>query len=170
MRPLFVIGTLIVGCLGGYFGSPLLSPGAETVLVTTYTVLAGILVAVIVILGDPSLLPIGTWRDAEQHRNKIEARLIRHAWLFALYLFTVGLIFLSSMLSSSKEHWAQELNGWTKVVYLGLAIWAFLLSLALPKMTMDVQRERIDAEIERRRKREGINGGTSGGGSGQPPA
>lgn len=146
-----------VGC--SYYAAPFAYDNREVVsiFVTVYSVLAGFLVAVIAILGDPALLPSGSWQKAENHREAIERRLIRHTWLFGLYLVTIAVIFVSALLRDAPETVVSEsIKHWMTRVYIGLGVAAFLLSLALPKMLMNVQRARVDAEIERRRGETGI--------------
>lgn len=70
----------MLGAVGSYFAAPFAYDNREAVgiFVTVYSVFAGFLVAVIAILGDPALLPSGSWQKAENHREAIENRLIRH--------------------------------------------------------------------------------------------
>ncbi|MER8456287.1 hypothetical protein [Mesorhizobium sp. M0965] len=127
------------------------------IFVTVYTVLAGFLVAVITVLGDPSLLPSGSWKSAEGHRQAIEDRLIRHTWLFVLYLLTIGVIFVGTLLSKAPEAVvSSDTKSIIAHIHLALGVTAFILTLGMPKMLMDVQRKRVDAEIDRRRSEAGI--------------
>ncbi|TIT67766.1 MAG: hypothetical protein E5W90_07790 [Mesorhizobium sp.] len=159
MRALFIIGSFIVGILvsrswGEYVVG---NESAIGIFVTVYTVLAGFLVAVITVLGDPSLLPSGSWRSAEGHRQAIENRLIRHTWLFVLYLVTIGVIFVGALLSKAPNTViSDDTKSIIAHVHLALGVTAFLLTLGMPKMLMDIQRKRVDAEIDRRRSEAGI--------------
>ena len=51
-----------------------------------------------------------------------------------------------------------EFKMWFARGYLFFGVAAFMFSLALPKTLMAVQQARVDEEIERRRKAEGIGG------------
>jgi len=159
MRAAFIVVSFILGAVAAYYGEPLIygNQDAIDIFVTVYSVFAGFLVAVITILGDPALLPAGSWQTAENSRAKIEARLIRHTWLFALYLVTIALIFISALIAKAPiDLIGDDARHWMARAYLALGVAAFILSLALPKMLMDVQRARVDAEIERRRDDAGI--------------
>ena len=162
MRGLYILGSLAIGAVCSYYAAPFAYDNREAVsiFVTVYSVFAGFLVAVIAILGDPALLPSGSWQKAENHREAIENRLIRHTWLFGLYLVTIAVIFVSALLRDAPEAVVPEsVKHWMTRIYIGLGVAAFLLSLALPKMLMNVQRARVDAEIERRRGGTGIQPG-----------
>lgn len=156
MRGFLLAIALILGAVGAHFVTPLLTEGAASIIVTVFTVLAGFIVGIIVLVGDPSLLPPGDWKEAETHRDLVEKRLIRHAWLFGLYLVTIGFVFLSVVVNGKSSEAPDWVKYWSSAVSAWLAISSFLLSLALPKMMMDMQRDRVNREIEVRRKRQGI--------------
>ena len=160
MRAAFILMSFAVGVFVSYsYGEYIVdNEAAIGIFVTVYTVLAGFLVAVITVLGDPSLLPSGDWRAAELHRDELEARLIRHTWLFTLYLATIGLIFVGALLSKAPVDIVSDgVKFWIARTHLALGVAAFVLTLAMPKMLMDIQRKRVDAEIERRRSDAGIS-------------
>lgn len=159
MRALFVLLCFIIGGFVSYFAAPFIydNDDAVGIFVTVYTVFAGFLVAVIAVLGDPTLLPAGSWRAAENQRRAMERRLIRHTYLFVLYLITIGVIFVGTLLKDAPaEIISVSVKQWISRTHLFLGVSAFLLSLALPKMLMDLQRTRTEAEIEKRRADAGI--------------
>ena len=145
----------ILSLLASYLGQPLIhgNEQAVDVIVTVFSVLAGFLVAIIAIVGDPVLLPPGTWRAAELERGKLNRRLIRHKWLFTLYLITLGLVFFALLLKDKDPNVVL----WLERGFLFFGVFAFVLSLALPGSLMKVQRERIDAVIEHRRKEDSVH-------------
>lgn len=145
---------IVLSAIVSYFGQPLIhqNDGATNVIVTVFSVLAGFLVAIIAIVGDPVLLPPGTWRAAELEREKLDHRLVRHKWLFIGYLLTLAVIFIALLVSKTFPVWGV----WFERLFLFLATFSFLLSLQLPSALMQVQRERIDAVIEHRRTLDGI--------------
>ncbi len=140
--------------LGAFYGQPYIHGNSEAtnIIVTVFSILAGFLVAVITIIGDPSALPSGSWRLARLSSDQVYIRLTRHKLLFLVYLLTLLLIFLNSLIKG--EFPAFEL--WTERIYLFLAIAAFTLSFQLPSALMDLHTERIEHEITARRKLEGI--------------
>lgn len=137
-----------------YFAQPLVhgNDSAMNIMVTVFSVLAGFLVAIIAIVGDPVLLPPGTWKAAEMERSKLSSRLERHKLLFSLYLITLALIFFAVLLP---ETYPKILMG-VEMSFLFFGVLAFTVSLRLPGSLIQVQRERIDAIIEHRRSEDGI--------------
>jgi hypothetical protein len=121
------------------------------------TVFAGFLVAIITILGDPGMIPSGSWRVAELRRNNIEARLITHIWLFVFYLISIGFLFAGALLNKAPEALvSMEWKIWIERLYLFFGVSSFLLTFALPIALLRFQLGRIDAEIDRRRREAGI--------------
>jgi hypothetical protein len=143
------IFAVVSGLLVSYYAQPLVHNNDEAVnvIVTVFSVLAGFLVAIIAIIGDPMLIPPGSWRAAELGSHNLTRRLLRHKWLFIIYLLSLGLIFISVLLKSA----CTELVVWIERVYLFLSSVAFICSLWLPGTLMRMQKERIDHEIEHRR-------------------
>jgi lysylphosphatidylglycerol synthetase-like protein (DUF2156 family) len=168
-RPIFIGVCAIIGAIGAYYWQPYIDPNSDAVLIviTVFTVFAGFLVAIIAILGDPALLPEGSWRAAEVRRDTVERRLIWHSWLFTAYLITIALLFIGVVLSKAQLYpnhlWIKD---WVERGYLFVGITSFLFSFALPWTMMTIQRRRVDAEIERRRQQVGIGSGDPA----EPPA
>lgn len=137
------------GVLVGLFGDRFFSGNddATQVIVTVFSILAGFLIAVMSLLGDQSILP-GSWRISAASKKAIETKLIRHKWLFYLYLLTLAVIFVSTLIAEELPKW----NCYLEKVYFGLATTAFLLSFRLPSSLMSVQMDRIDAVIGMRKK------------------
>ncbi|MBG6158234.1 putative membrane protein [Labrenzia sp. EL_159] len=156
MRLLFIFLCAIGAAIGAYFGQPLVGGNSEaiTIIITVLSVFAGFLVAIVTILGDPAMIPGGTWRKAEVRRDGVEASLIRHSWLFVVYLLAIGFLFSGVLLSTAPVSDCVKL--WFERFYLFLGIFAFFLTFALPSMLYKVQMGRLDAEIERRRQKAGI--------------
>ena len=148
-RVALVATSVLVAFPAAYFGQPLIHNNSDAIniIVTVFSILAGFLIAIIAIVGDPVLLPPGTWRAAEQERGKLTRRLVRHKWLFLLYLITLGLIFVAVLLKSTNA----TVSLWLERAFLFFAACSFFLSMILPGSLMKVQRERIDAVIEHRK-------------------
>lgn len=120
---------------------------AANVIVTVFSILAGFLIAIMSLLGDQSVLP-GSWKMASVQRQVIRNKLIRQKWLFYVYLTTLLLIFTASLICT--EYPVTTI--WLEHIYLGLAVFAFLLSFRLPATLMEVQTDRVDAVVGARRK------------------
>jgi hypothetical protein len=145
---------VILSCEGAYLAKPLMLENSEalSVIVTAYSILAGFLVGIITMIGDPKSLPSGSWQVARLSSEIIYRRLKRHRFLFTAYLATIALIFLSILLK--KNH--SDINAFVEYSYLFLAIFCFLYSLKLPSTLMQLQEERIEEEIKARRRLDGI--------------
>lgn len=145
----FAIATLV----SAVFLTNLLHPyihnnqDAINVIVTVFSILAGFLVAVITLIGDPQSLPQGSWQVAQLGSARTYNRLTRKKWLFILYLLTLTLVFLSVLIKGNFP----DIEPWLEKAYLFLAISALILSFRLPSALMQLQQERIEQEIEHRR-------------------
>jgi len=136
----------IVAC----HGQPLIhgNEQAVNVIVTVYSILAGFLVAIIAIVGDPLLVPSGSWRIAEGNRHKTIQRLTRHKYLFYIYLLSLGFVFASALFKNCHP----SVTVWLERIFLFLSIFAFAMSLCLPSALMKMQQERCDSIIETKKK------------------
>lgn len=143
------------GGLGSYFCQPLIhgNQDAINVIVTVFSILAGFLVAVITLVGDPKSLPTGSWQVARLGSDLTYNRLIRHKWLFKAYLITLFLIFLSIIIKGKYETFQYILE----YTYMFFSTISCILSFKLPSALIELQQERIEHEIAERRKNEGIS-------------
>lgn len=150
----FAIAIILYSGAGAYWGQPLIhgNDNAVNIIVTVFSVLAGFLVAVITIIGDPSSLPSGGWQRARLGSEVLYNRLTRHRLLFTMYLLTLLFIFIASLMRGK----VVMLDIWIERIYLFFAISAFTLSFQLPTSLMNLHKERIEHEIESRREMEGI--------------
>lgn len=148
---IFAIGS---GILAGLKGQPLIHNNAQAIniIVTVFSVLAGFLVAIMTIIGEPGSLLGKSWRVYEINRKNVFTRLVRQKWLFYLYLTTLGVIFVASLVKTVSP----ELTIWLERIYLGGATMAFILSLGLPAALLNIQLERHDAIIAAKRKSSNI--------------
>lgn len=96
----FGIMVILFGGLGSYFGQPYIHNNSEAIniIVTVFSILAGFLIAVITLVGDPASLPSGSWRKARFASDIIYERLEKHKMLFLAYLMTLSLIFLDVLI------------------------------------------------------------------------
>ena len=145
---------IAIGALAATYLQPLIHGNKEAtnVIVTVFSILAGFLIAIIAIIGDPVLLPPGTWQAAELERGKLNRRLSRHKWLFVAYLITLMLVFVSFLFTKTYP----ALTTYLERAYLFFGAFSFVLSFQLPWVLMKVQSERIDSWIEHRRATDGI--------------
>ena len=159
MRIAFFVACIIFSALGAYYGEPFMGDKTDPilVLVTVFTVFAGFLVAIITVLGDPSMLPPGSWRTAENRRDEIEARLIRHTYLLVLYLVVLVLLFVGVIAKNAPDTVISAVaKVWITRTYLFFGIASFVATFALPASLLKLQMARADADIEQRRLKDGI--------------
>lgn len=148
----YAAAVILYSGAGAYFGQPLIhgNDNAINIIVTVFSILAGFLVAIITIIGDPSSLPSGGWQRARLGSEVLYNRLTRHRLLFLLYLTTLLLIFVASLIKGK----VIILDTWIERIYLFFSIAAFSLSFQLPTSLMNLHKERIEHEIESRRERD----------------
>lgn len=150
----YFIVSLIFGIIAGYQGQPLIHNNSQAIniIVTVFSVLAGFLVAIMTIIGEPGASFGKSWRACEKNRKNVFARLVRQKWMFYLYLSTLGIIFLTSLVKDISP----VLTVWLERIYLGGATTAFLLSLGLPASLLNIQLERHETIIKAKRNKDGI--------------
>lgn len=129
------------------------SDWALRMLATALSILAGILLAVITLLGDPRSLYPGSWRVASAHRRQIRRALNRFAMLFWLYLGVIALALTTTMLEAYETTalgvcWV----GWVKHIALSIGVVALLWSFSLPSTIRTAQLARLDREVEKRKE------------------
>jgi hypothetical protein len=131
------------------YGEPLIKDNEDAagVVTTVFSILAGFLIAIMSVLGDPSLILPGSWRKAEIQRSMISARLIRQKWLFYLYLITLTSVFAATLVKGPFPELASIIDR----LYLALAVVSFILSFGLPSSLMAIQLERVEAVIQSRK-------------------
>lgn len=162
MKLLFIFSCFAFAAVAAYYCQPYIGDNSDvfTIIITVCTVFAGFLVAIISILGDPSLVPEGSWRQAELRRENIERRIIWHNYLFALYLLTIALVFFAAVLKKVPDTMTSHtLKEWIERAYLFFGVGAFMLSFALPFSLHKLQMDRLEREIQRRRHAAGLKDG-----------
>lgn len=92
----YTVAVVLWGALGAYYAKPLIAGNQDAinVIVTVFSILAGFLVALIAMIGDPKSLPSGGWQVAQLGSDLTYNRLNRQKWMFYIYLIALVLIFL----------------------------------------------------------------------------
>lgn len=141
----------------GYYGQPFVHGNDEArgVIVDVFAILAGFLITVMTILGEPGLFRGRTWRSDAVRRSNVYRRLVRHKWLFVTYLLVLGLVFVTAV--AAKKYPKDIAVIRLESFYLGLATFAFIYSLMLPSRLMNIQLARFDELVESRKKGSGGN-------------
>lgn len=123
---------------------------ALRLLATVLSILAGFLMAVIAILGDPRGLFTGSWRVASAHARQIKKVLDRSVLLFYVYLVTIAATFFSTILGSYTAD--PSLERWGKHLALGFGCAALIWSFGLPTVIKKALVERLRDEVDERKK------------------
>jgi hypothetical protein len=155
------IAFCIIGAgAAAYYAQPAAekNPDLILIIITVFAIFAGFLIAIITIIGDPVMIPEGSWRVSELGRDRMEGRLLWHIILFCLYLATIGLLFVGVVLEKTLQD-GSLWKLWIERAYLFFGIVSFLLTFMLPASLLEMQRARYDAETERRRRLAGIADG-----------
>lgn len=157
MRAIFILGCMLAGAFAAYFGQPSVHKNSDLILIiiTVFTVFAGFLIAIITIIGDPIMIPHGSWTKAELRRDAMISRLNWHVGLLICYLLTIGLLFAAVVLERALDEHNLWLV-WVERLCLFVGVTSFLFTFALPAALVQMQSARYDAEIERRRRESGI--------------
>jgi uncharacterized protein YjeT (DUF2065 family) len=125
-----------------------LSDDALNGIIGLFSILAGVLVAVISIVGDPSMLLPGNWRVGFEHAKDIQDKIARFSYLFSLYIFIVFLVIISQIVKVVNIEQKDIIFN----ILTFVSMFGFLLSLPLPFSLMSIQKERMNEEIKRRKK------------------
>ncbi len=151
-RIAFFLLVVTIAAFAGFYGQPLLHDNKDAVgvIVNVFSILAGFLVAIMTLLGEPSLFSDQSWRADAVKRSNVYKRLVRHKWLFITYLLVLGLVFASTLIT--KKYPNADFVIWLERAYLGLACYAFIMSLILPSRLMNLQLARYDELIEQKKK------------------
>lgn len=151
-RIAYFVFAVLIGATVGYYGQPLIHGNNEAVgvIVNVFSILAGFLVTIMTLLGEPGLFHGRTWRSDAVKKSNTYRRLTRHKWLFITYLTVLALVFTSTLLTKKMPD--HPVVMWIERIYLAAAVLAFLMSLALPHRLMNLQLARFDEMVDSRRK------------------
>jgi NhaP-type Na+/H+ or K+/H+ antiporter len=162
MRHIVFILCLSFGVVTAWLAQPYVhdNSDAKTTIVTVLTVLAGFMIAIITVLGDPASIPEGSWRTVEVRRDNIENKIIRHAWLFVWYLASIAFLFIGMIVSKIPRNdvWQPLQDNWELIqkiidwIYITTGVTSFMLSFTLPFSLRKIQMERLRIEAERRKR------------------
>ena len=165
---LFII--IMVSIVLAKFLQPYINTDALDVLVNIYSILAGFIVGVIALIGDPTTMPSGDWVQAEKSLKNTMNRLKGTRNLLYVYLMTLFLIFVYKMGSvefgidllksidfeGDPEQEIKSIKKQTEFFILFFAFVALFYSFKLPSKLFAIQQFRVEEEIKRRRREDNI--------------
>lgn len=150
-RGCYILSCLLVAIFVGWKWGHLLmmSEGVLGNIVSVFSILAGVLVAVISIIGDPSMLIPGNWRVGYEHAKDVQKRIGQFSHLFALYIITLIILLVAIVVKDA------ELNELEIIfpILTGLVTFGLLVSVPLSYSLMGIQKDRMQQENKRRRNK-----------------
>ncbi|WP_283627787.1 hypothetical protein [Shewanella baltica] len=169
-KTIYLLLTIVFSGIFAVLLQPFLTDKALDVLVNIYSILAGFLVGVIALIGDPSSLPTGSWRVAENATQNTFRKLRSTKNLLYVYLLTLFAIFSYKLLAVphaldviKTTHWGlfilpylSDFKVFVEQVILFLSFIAFSYSFTLPNSLFNIQKARVEKEIENRREQANI--------------
>lgn len=169
-KTIYLLLTIISSVTLSVLFQPLLTNNALDVLVNIYSILAGFLIGVIALIGDPSSLPSGSWRIAEISTQNTFRKLRNTKNLLYVYLLTLFAIFAYKLVAVPETleiikgiplgvKLIPYLSGLKDIVERGilfLSFVAFSYSFTLPNSLFSIQKKRVEKEIEDRREQANI--------------
>lgn len=148
-RGIYIIISVILSVYIGWKWGVCLSDASKTIshIIQVFSILAGVLVAVISIIGDPSMLLPGNWRVSFESAKDNQVKIARFAHLFTIYLLAILFALISIFWIEAQMPLYPPLFQ----LLLGFSVLAILLSLSLPYSLMAIQRNRMQSETDARR-------------------
>lgn len=144
-RITWIVCSLVAsGALTYFFRETLTNkPEILGVVAAIFSILAGVLIAVISILGDPSMLLDQSWRHSYLSAQETQRKIHRQTDVFIIYVLLLVSLFAFMLCPT-----ALPLYAWLQGVTFFLTVLAFLASLTLPFILRSIQKDRLDRVIK----------------------
>lgn len=123
-----------------------------TVIAAVFSILAGVLIAVVSILGDPGMLMDQSWRHNYLASREIQRKLHRNIDIFVLYVLLLAALFAFAMADRDQNAFAYV---FLQNTVFFLCTLGFMASISLPFTLVNIQRQRLDAAIRSAQARSG---------------
>jgi len=138
-----------------YFGDDFrLSEKPSEYIGVVFSILAASLFAVVSIIGDPSMIVSGNSRHAWENGKVLQKEMQKFNILIIWYLLTLGFLVVSEV----AEHSKYANFYWTTSALVFFATSGFLFSLFVPFDFAQIQRRRLQQEINARSAKVSTNG------------
>lgn len=147
-RILYAVIGVAVSLLLAYFFSDRLKNGADIIsyVATVFSILAGVVIAVVSILGEPSMIAESSWRKDFLAARETQRKIHRHTDLFVVYIILLATLFLFSLTDPS-----DKIYRYTQFASFALICLSFWMSLSLPYSLKHIQKKRMDNAIDAKR-------------------
>jgi len=127
-----------------FFGSGLSNePDVLSFIATIFSILAGVLIAVISILGDPSMLLDQSWRHSYLSATETQRKIHRQTDIFIVYVVLLISLFAFMLVDPTSR-----LYPYMQHATFFLTVLAFIASLTLPFSLRAIQKTRLDKAID----------------------
>lgn len=123
-------------------------PDVLGIVATIFSIFAGVLIAVISILGDPSMLLDHSWRHSYLSAQETQRNLHRQTDIFILYVILLVAVFVFMICDQEGRVFVYV----QRCVFFLISL-AFFGSLSLPFTLKEIQRARLDRVINQMRNR-----------------
>ncbi len=142
-----IIGTVMAVAIASivtYFFGSLLKNEADVLsfIASIFSILAGVLIAVISILGDPSMLLDHSWRHSYLSAAETQRKIHRQTDIFIVYVSLLISLFVFMLVDP-----AGDLYWYIQHLSFFLTTLAFMASLSLPYTLRAIQKTRLDRAV-----------------------
>lgn len=148
---------MMISSLVSFLGKDSISGNQDalSLLINFYSILTGVLVAIITIIGDPSeILNSRNWREAFYKTKEPSSQLIKTCCLFYCYLITLLLIFINFIIPLKNY---ENIKSAIEYSYTFFASIALIWSFNLPIMLVKYQQSKLDNAVKEKRKMDGLS-------------
>lgn len=149
------LSVLASGVATYFFGDMLSNdPDVLGVIAAIFSILAGVLIAVVSILGDPSMLLDQSWRHSYLSAEETQRKIHRQTDVFLIYVVLLITLFAFMLCVESSDVYRP-----LQLATFFLTTLAFFASLSLPFTLRAIQKTRLDRAIAHLKN--GKQGGSS---------
>ena len=124
------------------------------IIATVGSIFAGMMLAIMTLLGDPKNLLAGNWRVASFHRRHTGTSLDIMVGLFWIYLLAIALTLMAAVFDTYMDDLCivkPEWIAWAKHIAICIGGLGMVLSFWLPPRIRRIQMDRMKEEVENRR-------------------
>lgn len=152
-RIFFTATATLVAIVATYFFRDLLNNSSDTIglIATIFSILAGVLITIISVLGDPSMLIDPSWRQNYLAAQETQRRLHRKTDVFILYVLLLASALVFHLVPDEKS----EAYAPFQAATFFLTCMSFLFSLQLPYDLMGIQKERMRRAVQQKKNADG---------------
>lgn len=127
------------------------------ILIRVFSILAGVLIAMIALDGDPRGLWSDNWRIASMHRHQIKNRMKRYVLLFYVYLIFIALVFCMSLFSEIGVSSFAKYSRICEILALSVGCGALVWSFGVPGAIIKTHMQRLDEAVRKQRESPGVD-------------